>query len=254
MKCMISMAFNQAQIENVELVVFDKDGTLIDIHNYWSSMLKLRSREIVTSFDFDEPEKIFGELIEAMGVNLGANTIKSEGPVGIKPRSFIEETAYLVASKYNASFTLEKAKEIFARVDKTSQSFLADFIRPLPGVKNFLCKLKEKNVKLAIATTDLSSRAVLAMNTIGLGEFFDLIAGGDCVKKSKPAPDIMNFIIEKIPVSRKNIVLIGDSIVDLELANNSRINFLGVKTGLFNSEFIERSLILVDNLSMIEVV
>lgn len=251
---MNDLRINGRVIKQVELIIFDKDGTLIDIHNYWSSMLRLRAKKVLSAFTFPDPEAAFIELVEAMGVNSNNGKIKACGPVGIKPRAFIEETALKVSKKYDKKSNLNKIKEIFLEVDKISRSMLADFVKPLPGVFEFLEKLLGKRTKMAIATTDITSRAELALKTLSLEKYFFEIAGGDKVKNAKPAPDIIDFILSRLPVSPQNTVIIGDANVDLELAKNSGIDFIGVKTGLFDESFIENSKYLVENLTEIEVV
>ena len=50
-----------------------------------------------------------------------------------------------------------------------------------------------------------------------------------------------------------NVILIGDSASDLEMAKNANINFIGVTTGANSDEFIRNSEHLVENLLGIEV-
>ena len=76
---------------NPEIILFDKDGTLIDIHHYWSSMLKLRAALIIDKWFKNHINKknIERDLIDSMGVDLLSGKIKLKGPVGIKSRNYI---------------------------------------------------------------------------------------------------------------------------------------------------------------------
>ena len=46
----ISMINREISKVNPEMILFDKDGTLIDIHHYWASMIKLRGALIVNKW------------------------------------------------------------------------------------------------------------------------------------------------------------------------------------------------------------
>jgi len=37
-------------IKDVQLVVFDKDGTLTDVHTYWVNMIKFRAELIIKNY------------------------------------------------------------------------------------------------------------------------------------------------------------------------------------------------------------
>jgi phosphoglycolate phosphatase-like HAD superfamily hydrolase len=69
---MSSLSINGKVVSlNIEAVIFDKDGTLIDVHHYWSSMIKMRATLIVKKWFSDvNSDKIRGDLINAMGVDL----------------------------------------------------------------------------------------------------------------------------------------------------------------------------------------
>ena len=92
---------DECVLEDVRLILLDKDGTIIDIHHYWGSMLKERARLIVNRwfFDSDSQTKIFNELIDVMGIEIESGRMKPEGPVGVKPRPFIVKVATEVVCK-----------------------------------------------------------------------------------------------------------------------------------------------------------
>lgn len=55
-------------------------------------------------------------------------------------------------------------------------------------VKDTLCALREKGIKLAIGSSSKNARFIL--ERIGLGDFFDEISDGNNISKSKPDPEV----------------------------------------------------------------
>ena len=47
---MISLKSETWQIDNIETIIFDKDGTFIDLHYFWGKMTELRIKEIIKRF------------------------------------------------------------------------------------------------------------------------------------------------------------------------------------------------------------
>jgi phosphoglycolate phosphatase len=237
---------------DVDLVIFDKDGTLIDVHYYWGGMVELRARMLSKNYvESQQQEQATRELMSDMGIDLDTRKIKSTGPVGIKPREFIVDTAYQTTKRYFNAITLEQVSSVFKEIDVYSRIHLVQLVKPLPGVEALLMELKQKKIQIAIATTDLTNRAELAMDSIGFSHYFDDIAGADLVDNAKPSPDLVNYLCDKMSVDIKKTVMIGDSIVDLEMAEAAAVGFVGVKTGLHSPEFLERSKVLVDDLTQI---
>lgn len=247
---MSRIKINEQELKNIDLFIFDKDGTLIDIHHYWCSMIKLRAKFLLEKFNLNSNDLYF-KLIDSMGIDVQTDLMKPTGPVGLKPRSFIIETAYNCLTKASVKCTIDEVSEVFKKVDEYSRGKIKDFIKPLPGVKEILYKLIDNGIPVAIATTDLSERAKLAMEAIQIKDVFSVIAGGNCAKSAKPAPDLVHFICKKLGVDENRTVVVGDSIVDLKMAFNAGARFIGVKTGLYSEEFIENSEFLVETLEQI---
>lgn len=243
-----------AEIDNVKMIIFDKDGTLIDIHHYWCSMIQFRAEFLVNSIRGIDKEILYQDLISSMGIDLKTKKMKSEGPVGIKPRAFIIDIAHKTILKYTADISMDKVTKIFAEVDEYSKTKLENIVKPLAGVLELLHNLKQVGILASIATTDLTYRAILSIKAISLEDLFIDIVGADLVKNAKPSADLIDFIANKNRLLHDEIVVIGDSMVDLGMSKSAKCKFIGVKTGLYTSEFLYLSEYLIDDLTNLKVI
>lgn len=253
---MSRMILPTGEIDNIQMVIFDKDGTLINVHHYWCSMIEFRAEFFIKSFVNEDIDKnrLYNELIDNMGIDLKTKKMKPEGPVGIKPRTFIIDVAYNTMLKYVHNYKKSDVVKIFSDVDEYSKTRLKEIVKPLAGVREILESLRVSGTLIAIATTDLSSRALLAMQELELDSYFVDIAGADLVKNAKPSPDLVDYLLAKHKLECSEVVVIGDSMADLNMAKNAKCKFIGVKTGLFTADFIDNSEYIVDNLLLVDVV
>ena len=246
---------NNKSFHNIELVLFDKDGTLIDIHHYWVSMIKLRAALLINRYFDGVNDKMESDLIDLMGVNIRSNKMKSDGPVGVKPREFIVNivTQFLVKNKVyiNNSDT----EDLFKEVDASTEGKILPLIKLLPNVRELLQNLKDCHVKVAIVSTDITHRAVTAMKAVKLDNFFDIIIGGDKVEKTKPSPDLALRVMSELNVSGDNVIVVGDHLVDMQMAQSANISVnIGVLTGISSKDdFFGKNVEIIDNLSFINV-
>ena len=243
-------------LDNIEAVIFDKDGTLIDIHHYWSSMIKIRASLITLKyFNNNEKDRIKNNLIDIMGVNLETDKMKPNGPVGVKPRSYIVGIVADFVRKNGCNISNNEVEEIFKKTDqKTSQDMLP-LLKILPGVKELLIQLKQCGIHSTIVSTDITSRACIAMKTLKLDKYFTKIIGADLVNNSKPAPDMAKLALSDIDCKASSVVMIGDHPVDVKMGEsiNAGLN-IGVLTGLSDSNMFDNlNCIVINNLNHIKV-
>ena len=242
---------------NPKIVLFDKDGTLIDIHHYWSSIIRIRSTMIVDQWFSNHREKnrIETELIDAMGVDLFSGKIKVTGPVGIQSRKFMVNVASSVVRLNGINIQDNEMEEIFLEVDKETARNLSPLLRILPGVFNLLKNLETIGVSMAVVSTDISSRTLLAMRTLKIDHFFTEIIGGDEVKNTKPSPDLALLVSKKTGINVDSMMVIGDAAVDIEMGLSAGIySNIGVLTGLSDIKAFENlNCIVINNLKSIEV-
>lgn len=203
----------KARIPGVELAVFDKDGTLMDVHAYWANMVRLRAEFVCGELKLGR-EHVAG-IMEAMGVDVPAMRIKPEGPVGVKKR----EVVLGAGRDYLLAQGLPDHWDLFVRaaaaVDAESATRMAELVFPLPGLKELLGALSAAGVKIALATTDLTSRAVLCLEQLGVAGLFDAVVGADQITHPKPHPEIIETICGRTGVPASRAVMVGDAPADV---------------------------------------
>lgn len=96
----------------------------------------------------------------------------------------------------------------------------------LPGIREFILKIKEKGIKTAIASASKNAEKVIQnLNAKGL---FDIIADGYSVKNTKPAPDLFLFAAERLNVKPSRSVVFEDAQAGIEAALNGGFFSVGI--------------------------
>jgi len=240
-------------INDVKLVIFDKDGTIIDLHKYWSFIIKERGRYFSNLFQPNMQDEIYTKLTKSMGLE-GEFKIKNQGPVGLESRSFITNIVFNILKTYNNNIEVKDVENGFRIVDLNTYDHYDKILKKLAGVDYLLKELKKIGCLVIIATTDISSRAISGLEFLNINNYFDFIIGSDMVQKSKPSTEMVDKILEKyIEIKKQEVVLIGDSMSDLEMAENANISFIGVSTGLYSNDFFVKAKLLVSDLAEIKV-
>ncbi len=232
---MISLKAGEGIIGDIRLAIFDKDGTLMELYHYWSQMVGLRARLICRRLGLGT-EHVAG-LTSAMGVDTARRRLKPEGPVGLLPREVVMQAAVDYLGSAGHAGTNDVCLDVFREVDATSSRNLAGFIKPIDGMPSLIEQLTRHGSKIALATTDRTERAELAVSYLGIGDKVSLVIGADAVRRSKPAPDMIDLILERLEIDKANAVMIGDAVTDVQMGVNAGLKAsIGVCSGLTPEE------------------
>jgi phosphoglycolate phosphatase-like HAD superfamily hydrolase len=191
--------------KDIELIIYDLDGTLIDCTD-----------NIVASFR---------RIWEEIGEPFDPEEIKSRIGVGL-----VEILLELLPEVYHGDVMIFRQKYI-----DNFMSLGTDHIRLLPNVMETMKELNRRGFKQSIATNKTASEAVRILEALGLGGFIDLYAGYGTVPNVKPAPDMILYNLEELGVSNKKAVFVDDSKVGLTAGIRAEVHTVGITTGT-NSE------------------
>jgi len=235
---MVDLSINSKMIRGIDLVIFDKDGTLIELYHYWSQMVALRARLICEALGLGAEHE--AGLRWALGVDGKARRLRPEGPVGLKKREIVIQAATDYLEGIGRRDTLPLCEVAFERADEISSRDLRRFIRPIPGATPLVRALHEHGCRVAVATVDVSRRARLAMEFMGVSGWLDLVIGADQVARSKPDPEMILRILDQLEVDRSQAVMVGDALNDVQMGLNACLKAaIGVLTGFATAEQLQ---------------
>jgi len=193
--------------------LFDLDGTLID--SVYQHVLAWR------------------EALEDTGLELSVWRIHRR--IGMSGGLFVNALVREIHGSLSAA-DVERMQGIHAAAFKR----LAPQVRPLPGARELLRVLAEEGVPHAIATSGRLDTARPSLEMLGVGPDFPLITR-DQVRFAKPDPDLFFAAAARLNVPIESCVVVGDSIWDLLAARRARALPVGLLSGGYGQEELERA-------------
>ena len=123
-----------------------------------------------------------------------------------------------------------------------SEEYLAqaDSVWPLPGAADLLAALTENGVPWAIATSGYRATAAHALGMLDLPQDAPMITR-DLVRRAKPDPDLFLAAAARLGVEPRHAWVVGDSVWDLLAARRAGALGIGVLSGGYGREELERA-------------
>ena len=109
---------------------------------------------------------------------------------------------------------------------------LAHRVQLYPGIQSTLRTLRERGLRLAVATGKRGARARSLLDQLGVISMFEQVTGSDEVKRPKPAPDIVLRILDLLGVPPDEAIMIGDAVTDLASARGAGVTAVAALWGL----------------------
>lgn len=137
------------------------------------------------------------------------------------------------------SLTLEQLEQM-KRGHAEAYAGLVHQVRPLPGARELLAYLSRVGVPWAIATSGAMETAGPVIALLGVDPDTVIITR-DQVQYAKPDPDLFIAAAERLGVRIDESVVVGDSVWDLLAARRARALGVGMLSGGYGADELERA-------------
>jgi HAD superfamily hydrolase (TIGR01509 family) len=198
---------NDSERSQVEAVVFDWDGTLMDSKEAILATYRATTTEVLGSPYPTEPGDV-DRIIQLRG----------------------KESFDLIADG-DPELT-ERIATTFHREYQVMQSRT----QPFPGTAETLERLRGAGIKLGVATSKARARTELEGERTGILGLFDVIVTGDDVERAKPDPESVARAIAELGVKPRAAIYVGDGPNDILAGRGAGAITVGVSYGFHPDE------------------
>jgi HAD superfamily hydrolase (TIGR01549 family) len=110
--------------------------------------------------------------------------------------------------------------------------------RPLPGAKDLLAELREREIVHGIATSGRRPSIDASLESLGIPESTVVVERGD-VARAKPEPDLFLECARRLEVEAEDCYVIGDAVWDLLAARRARMLSIGLLSGGYGADELQ---------------
>ncbi len=197
---------------DVDMVVFDKDGTLIDLNAAWAPAARIW---IETSANGDRT--MMNALAAELGVDdhgqlVDGGSLASEAVGQITARTL----EVLLSHGVERSAAEHRMKVAQAGIDNMTID-----VRPLGPVRHIMERLVHAGLILTVASSDNASQIHADLEKLGIASVVSAIAAGDGPWPPKPDPAGIIALADQFEVYPHRLMMVGDSLTDVAAARSA---------------------------------
>lgn len=206
-------------------VIFDADGTMVDSNPWHGKAFRM----IFEKYNLPEPSEQFRKNM-----------------VGRK-NSEIFPLAFPGKSKKDLDRLINEKETTFRKICKNN-------LKEVKGLKNFIGRLKERGLVLAMATTASKENREFFLKVVGLPKnIFSIVVGDEDVREGKPHPEIYLKAAKKLGVRPKDCLAFEDSASGIKSAKSAGMTVVAVDTNK-RPEALKEAEYIVNDFDEIELV
>jgi phosphoglycolate phosphatase len=213
------------RLDGIDLVIFDKDGTIIEFGSMWSgwAVALADGLRAATGRSIEAP------LFAMLGYDSETGVVLPGGGLAATPMARLRERTrdVLINSGLDAA-DAERALEVAWHAPDP-----VALARPLGDLHALFGWLRENGRLVALATSDDRDPTERALAALDLSDAIDATICADDGIPGKPAPDMVLRLCAALGVTPARTAVVGDAPADLQMARAAGAGLtIGVLTGV----------------------
>lgn len=213
---MVTLRCGDVIFQDIQAVIFDKDGTLADSMDFLRQLGQRRSRLLDAQVPgVQEP------LLMAFGLERDRISANGLLAVGTRYENEIAAATYVAETGRNWLESLEIAKSAFQEAEQSLKPKAAH-TQPFPGVREALQALHSAGLKIGILSADTTDNVEEFVQIHQLQPVVDVCIGTD-QPPAKPDPALLYRACDKLAVSPEHSLSVGDSLLDCKMARAAAV-------------------------------
>ncbi len=134
-------------------------------------------------------------------------------------------------------FTSEQRREISWQKEEAYREIFRPDLKLIPGLQEFLNKMKASNIPMAIGTAAPPENANFVLDELNIRSYFEGVFHSKSVSKGKPDPEIFEKAAASMRLSANECLIFEDSVTGAEAAKRAGANAIIVTTTHSKDEF-----------------
>ena len=190
--------------------IFDLDGTLLDSMAIWDSF----GAEYLQSKNLVPPQDLY-QTLKPMSLLQAVDYFKKIFQLNDTTEEMIQQFNDIIADKYKYEVTLK------------------------PHVAAFLEGLKNRNVKMCVATATDRQQAEAALKSLGIYDYFSFILTCTEVGSGKDHPEIFEQALQQLGTDKSETIVFDDALHAIITAKEAGFRVIAVHDFSANEDMEE---------------
>ena len=220
------------ECKKIKLVIFDKDGTLINHENIFGKWL------VKLVENLSDIVKNKNKLYEFLGYDKDSDSFDFNSIVARGTNDDIRNSIFNFIINQNKNSNDENNNYLKNEIKKKwiPLKFNKSDLIQCGNIKKLFKLLRSKNIKIAVCTSDDREPTEKTLSLLNLSDYVDEIMCGDDPYSSKPSPEPIWRICTNLDIKVENTIMIGDTISDIHAGINAKCGkVVGVLSGSYDN-------------------